>query len=194
MSGLLRRPTKVICFFCQSEVQPRDPRSFRCSQCSCWNRYDARGEIVSDEPAMHDESMNTRSFAKRGETTPFYTYYPFSLTRVGGLYHSLAKERQIPINVRSRHFLSHLPNQPNAYIKPPLQLFTSPRCMWPFVSRQHRTLLTRRNRTGNTLDSMLNFLHTVPLLKRGTHRYVPRACPQLKRRSNGVIIWRERVL
>lgn len=97
MSGLLRRPTKVICFFCQSEVQPRDPRSFRCSQCSCWNRYDARGEIVSDEPAMHDESMNTRSFAKRGETTPLYTYYPFDrLVSVVSITASPRKDRFLP--------------------------------------------------------------------------------------------------
>lgn len=66
MSKLLRRPTRQTCFFCNSEVLPKDPRSFRCPQCGCWNRYDANGEIMSDDPAMHDESLNTRSFAKRG--------------------------------------------------------------------------------------------------------------------------------
>ncbi|KII93775.1 hypothetical protein PLICRDRAFT_101031 [Plicaturopsis crispa FD-325 SS-3] len=62
-----RRPSNVSCFFCQSTVSPmpQNPRSFRCPHCSCWNRYDAHGEIMSDEPAMHEESLNVRSFAKR---------------------------------------------------------------------------------------------------------------------------------
>ncbi len=34
--------------------------------CKCWNRYAANNEIISDEPAMHDENLNARSFAKRG--------------------------------------------------------------------------------------------------------------------------------
>lgn len=66
MSKLLRRPTRVECFYCQSQVDPRDPRSFRCPECHCWNRYDAHGEIISDEPAMHDENLNSKSFARRG--------------------------------------------------------------------------------------------------------------------------------
>ncbi|KAF7796396.1 hypothetical protein EIP86_007573 [Pleurotus ostreatoroseus] len=67
MSKLLRRPTRIECFYCGTQADPRDPRTFRCHACGCWNRYDARGEIMSDEPAMHDEKMNMRSFAKRGE-------------------------------------------------------------------------------------------------------------------------------
>ncbi|KAI6162079.1 Ima1 N-terminal domain-containing protein [Pisolithus thermaeus] len=51
----------VSCFFCQSRVTPNDLRSFRCPQCNCWNRYDANGEIMSDEPAMHDETLNATS-------------------------------------------------------------------------------------------------------------------------------------
>ena len=66
MAKLLRRPTRVVCFYCNTQVDPKDPRNFRCSACGCWNRYDASGEIMSDEPAMHDEKMNARSFAKRG--------------------------------------------------------------------------------------------------------------------------------
>lgn len=68
MAPLLRRATRVSCFFCQSapDPPPLNPRSFVCPQCACWNRYDARGDIMSDEPAMHDESLNRRSFAKRG--------------------------------------------------------------------------------------------------------------------------------
>ena len=65
----LFRPSQVSCFFCQQNISPlpRDPRSFRCPHCTCLNRYDSKGEILSDEPAMHDETLNSRSFAKRGE-------------------------------------------------------------------------------------------------------------------------------
>ncbi|KAI0651964.1 Ima1 N-terminal domain-containing protein [Trametes meyenii] len=67
MPAIFRQPSAVSCFYCQSAVTPlpRNPRSFRCPQCDCWNRYDESGEIVSDEPAMHDENLNARSFAKR---------------------------------------------------------------------------------------------------------------------------------
>ncbi|KAI0825020.1 Ima1 N-terminal domain-containing protein [Trametes gibbosa] len=67
MPAVFRHPSSTSCFYCQSTVTPppRNPRSFRCPHCDCWNRYDARGEIMSDEPAMHDENLNARSFAKR---------------------------------------------------------------------------------------------------------------------------------
>ncbi|KAI0801152.1 hypothetical protein C8Q74DRAFT_470794 [Fomes fomentarius] len=67
MPTLFGQPSTVSCFFCQEIVSPppRNPRSFRCPHCDCWNRYNAAGEIVSDEPAMHDENLNARSFAKR---------------------------------------------------------------------------------------------------------------------------------
>ncbi|KAH9898288.1 Ima1 N-terminal domain-containing protein [Cubamyces lactineus] len=67
MPAIFRQPSTVSCFFCQSVVTPlpRNPRSFRCPHCDCWNRYDECGEIISDEPAMHDENLNARSFAKR---------------------------------------------------------------------------------------------------------------------------------
>ncbi|KAI9065838.1 hypothetical protein FKP32DRAFT_1646859 [Trametes sanguinea] len=67
MPAIFRQPSSVSCFFCQSAVTPlpRNPRSFRCPHCDCWNRYDEHGEIISDEPAMHDENLNARSFAKR---------------------------------------------------------------------------------------------------------------------------------
>ncbi|KAF8519148.1 Ima1 N-terminal domain-containing protein [Hysterangium stoloniferum] len=60
-------PPPPTCFFCQTPLskQPRNPRSFKCSACDCWNRYDERGEIVSDDPAMHDEALNASSFSKR---------------------------------------------------------------------------------------------------------------------------------
>ncbi|KAI0778297.1 Ima1 N-terminal domain-containing protein [Trametes elegans] len=67
MPAIFRQPSAVSCFYCQSAVTPlpRNPRSFRCPHCDCWNRYDEHGEIISDEPAMHDENLNARSFAKR---------------------------------------------------------------------------------------------------------------------------------
>ena len=69
MPPIFRHASSTVCFFCRSTIKPAppDPRSFRCSHCDCWNRYDANGEIMSDEPAMHDESLNSKSFAKRGK-------------------------------------------------------------------------------------------------------------------------------
>jgi hypothetical protein len=71
MSALFRRHSNLRCFFCHSTAPINgDPRNFKCRACGCWNRYDERGEILSDEPAMHDESLNSHSFAKRGNS-PF---------------------------------------------------------------------------------------------------------------------------
>ncbi|KAK7694769.1 hypothetical protein QCA50_001957 [Cerrena zonata] len=68
MSKLFRRKTHQVCFYCGTDVNPRNPHQFRCSECGCLNRYDDRGEIISDEPAMHDETMNAKSFAKRASS------------------------------------------------------------------------------------------------------------------------------
>ncbi|KAH9944286.1 Ima1 N-terminal domain-containing protein [Epithele typhae] len=67
MPTIFRQPQPVACFFCQSDISPtpRNPRCFRCPHCLCWNRYDANGELASDEPAMHDENLNARAFAMR---------------------------------------------------------------------------------------------------------------------------------
>ncbi|PBL01191.1 hypothetical protein ARMGADRAFT_415350 [Armillaria gallica] len=63
---MFHRRNSVQCFFCNTPTAlPKDPRNFRCNNCGCWNRYDATGEILSSEPAMHDESLNLRSFSKR---------------------------------------------------------------------------------------------------------------------------------
>ncbi len=81
-------PSKVHCFYCNQTLssRPANPRAFQCPHCECWNRYHKNGgrsaeakptlnillnpfcqEIMSDEPAMHEESLNRTSFAKRGE-------------------------------------------------------------------------------------------------------------------------------
>ncbi|KZT72799.1 hypothetical protein DAEQUDRAFT_808781 [Daedalea quercina L-15889] len=67
MSTIFKPHNSVTCFFCQSIISPipRNPHSFRCPHCDCWNRFDANGEILSDEPAMHEESLNAQSFARR---------------------------------------------------------------------------------------------------------------------------------
>ncbi|CAA7258632.1 unnamed protein product [Cyclocybe aegerita] len=66
MPALFRRQSNIQCFFCNSAIPiPVNTRNFKCPSCACWNRYDERGEIISDEPAMHDEHLNSRSFAKR---------------------------------------------------------------------------------------------------------------------------------
>ncbi|KAF7784643.1 hypothetical protein Agabi119p4_808 [Agaricus bisporus var. burnettii] len=67
MSHLFRRHSNILCFFCQTPVSslPKDIRNFKCPTCACWNKYDANGEIISDEPAMYDENLNKDSFAKR---------------------------------------------------------------------------------------------------------------------------------
>ncbi|KAI0307687.1 Ima1 N-terminal domain-containing protein [Multifurca ochricompacta] len=67
MDSLLRRQTRILCFFCQTTLSPPPPQplSFLCPHCGCWNRYDANGDILSDDPAMHDETLNRNSFARR---------------------------------------------------------------------------------------------------------------------------------
>ncbi|KAG7099033.1 hypothetical protein E1B28_000913 [Marasmius oreades] len=63
---MFRANSRVQCYFCHSSIEsPRNASNFRCSSCGCWNRYDANGEILSYEPAMHDEALNSRSFSKR---------------------------------------------------------------------------------------------------------------------------------
>ncbi|KAJ7099620.1 Ima1 N-terminal domain-containing protein [Mycena crocata] len=62
---MLRRRSTNSCFFCNSAVVPKDPTNFRCPYCNCLNRW-VDGNIVTDEPAMHDENLNSRAFSKRG--------------------------------------------------------------------------------------------------------------------------------
>ncbi|KAJ7786145.1 Ima1 N-terminal domain-containing protein [Mycena metata] len=65
-SNFLRRRSNITCYFCNSSVSPKDPTHFRCTYCNCLNRW-VDGQIASaDEPAMHDENLNSRAFSKRG--------------------------------------------------------------------------------------------------------------------------------
>jgi Ima1 N-terminal domain len=92
MPALFRRQSTVACFFCQSRIipLPHNLRSFRCPHCQCWNRYDDHGEILSDEPAMHDESLNRKSFAKRGT---FGVGFHHPSTRIHSVPASPSKDR-----------------------------------------------------------------------------------------------------
>ncbi|KAG9314228.1 hypothetical protein JVU11DRAFT_5015 [Chiua virens] len=118
----LRRSSTFACFFCLSTPSsPLDPRSFRCPHCGCWNRYDANGEIMSDEPAMHDEKMNASSFAKRG-LSPLAVFHS-SPTHAP---HSIPQQGPSSIHIRQRSFLPHLSDQPNASRQPPFKLSATP--------------------------------------------------------------------
>lgn len=86
MSKLFRRHSNLQCFFCQSPCSfPLNVRDFKCPECGCWNRYDNKGEIISDEPAMHDEAMNHLSFAKRGALYARVVLSPYTDLSIIGL-------------------------------------------------------------------------------------------------------------
>ncbi|KAH0590911.1 hypothetical protein H2248_001026 [Termitomyces sp. 'cryptogamus'] len=108
MPSLFRRHSSVVCFFCQSPSNlPHNPLAFRCLTCGCWNRYDDNGEIISEEPAMHAESLNTNSFAMRASTSrdqlpTMYGPGPFC--------HTCQSNQLLIVNLMS-NFLPH-PNDP----------------------------------------------------------------------------------
>ncbi|KAH7929338.1 hypothetical protein BV22DRAFT_1081109, partial [Leucogyrophana mollusca] len=105
MAPFFRRSSNLTCFFCQCGINPlpTNPRSFRCPHCSCWNRFDANGEIISDEPAMHDEAMNAKSFAKRA--SPSKDRLPSFYGR-GQFCHTCQTNQMLLVNLLS----NYLPN------------------------------------------------------------------------------------
>lgn len=102
MPPLFRHAGSTICFFCRSTIKPAPPdqRSFRCPHCDCWNRYDANGEIMSDEPAMHDESLNSKSFAKRA--SPSKDRLP-SMYGTGQFCHTCQTNQMLLVNLLSNY-------------------------------------------------------------------------------------------
>src|ERR1700722_3617861 len=109
MPNLFRRHTTVSCFFCQSIIhpQPKNLSSFRCPHCRCSNRYDSNGEIHSEEPAMFDEALNPKSFAKHG----IYISPSFSLSLKPSSSSSFSYQGSLTNRIRQRSFLSHLPDE-----------------------------------------------------------------------------------
>ncbi|KAF9455088.1 hypothetical protein P691DRAFT_792180 [Macrolepiota fuliginosa MF-IS2] len=102
MPPLFRRHSNIICFFCQTPASPlpKNPRNFRCTTCSCWNRYDANGEILSDEPAMHDETLNKQSFARRA--SPRKDRFPTSYGP-GPFCHTCQTNQMLIVNLLSSY-------------------------------------------------------------------------------------------
>ncbi len=165
MSPLLRRTSKVACFYCNSPQLPRSPQSFQCSEGACWNRYDTHGEIISDDPAMHDENLNAPSFAKRG--SPIISIS----TQVSYLLNSFPQKRPSAQRVRPGLVLPHLPNKSNAHSKPPLKLPPFPR-RTSLVSPSHSSLPLPPARTRNTPDARSS---SPPTDNRSKHATLPYA-------------------
>ncbi|KAF8832204.1 hypothetical protein HHX47_DHR1001936 [Lentinula edodes] len=98
---MFRRPPQAQCYFCNTFLpHPKDPRNFRCNSCGCWNRYDAKGEILSDEPQMHEESLNVKSFSKRA--SPSKDRLPTSYGS-GPFCHNCQTNQHLIINLLSNY-------------------------------------------------------------------------------------------
>ncbi|KZS95750.1 hypothetical protein SISNIDRAFT_408239 [Sistotremastrum niveocremeum HHB9708] len=100
----LRKPPPT-CFYCNTTITPPPPnrRHFICPTCSCTNRYDEQGEIMGDEAAMHDETLNAGSFAKRASPNKSRlptTYGP------GSFCHTCRTNQTLLVNLLS----NYLPN------------------------------------------------------------------------------------
>ncbi|KAG7450673.1 uncharacterized protein BT62DRAFT_529122 [Guyanagaster necrorhizus] len=105
---MFHRRSSVQCFFCHTTLPiPKDPRNFRCNNCTCWNRYDTKGEILSSEPAMHDESLNLRSFSKRA--SPNKERLP-TMYGKGPFCHTCQTNQMLLVNLLS----NYLPNPDSA--------------------------------------------------------------------------------
>ncbi|KXN83863.1 Integral inner nuclear membrane protein ima1 [Leucoagaricus sp. SymC.cos] len=104
MSQLFRRHSNIACFFCHTAVSPfpKNPRNFKCPTCGCWNRYDVSGEIVSDEPAMHDEALNKQSFLKRGNSSLRIDRFPTSYGP-GPFCHTCQTNQMLIVNLLSSY-------------------------------------------------------------------------------------------
>ncbi|KAF8898910.1 Ima1 N-terminal domain-containing protein [Infundibulicybe gibba] len=116
MAALFRRRSNMQCFFCQSSFNsPNNPRNFRCPACGCRNIYDDYGEIISDEPAMHDETLNSRSFSKRA--SPSKDRLPTTYGK-GPFCHTCQTNQTLLINLLS----NYLPSPSNPEYEQRLQM------------------------------------------------------------------------
>ncbi|KAF9076115.1 Ima1 N-terminal domain-containing protein [Rhodocollybia butyracea] len=101
---MFKSSKEAQCYFCNSFLPlPRDPKNFRCRACGCWNRYDSNGEILSDEPAMHEESLNSKSFLKRASPSKdrFLTSYG-----KGTFCHNCETNQHLIVNLLSNYLPS----------------------------------------------------------------------------------------
>ena len=197
-------------FFCQSHITPppRDPRNFKCPHCQCWNRYDARGEITSDEPAMHEPGMNARSFARRGEIlvppqrypelmlvqrhpgrTDFYQVMArlFSATPAKQIKYVLYHPRPEPAGQST---LTSPP--PDVTNEPPGQLPPIPR--GSFRSTPSLANIHNPHRIQNTPPDSHLSPHTKLPSNYATHPYVQTASPRSRRKYDQGTTWPARVL
>lgn len=197
MSKLFRRHSNILCFFCQTPVSPfpKNPRNFKCPTCSCWNRYDVNGEILSDEPAMHDETLNKNSFAKRGMyeilmgedtlqilrvwfriASPRIDRFPTSYGP-GPFCHTCQTNQMLIVNLLS----SYLP-PPEVR---PLSSSKSPRTANSY---------TPYHRAPDTLSALKCSRNTANHYTCDTHRSVRTVCPWLRMRFGRRIRWPARRL
>jgi hypothetical protein len=126
--------------------------SFRCVECGSFNRYDSKGQIMSDEPAMHDEAMNARSFARRGM---YIVLFPLWITTDNIVHGSIPTEEPSPIRVHIllQHVLPELQDQPNVAHQPP-SIFP-PRALRPAVPAASCTVARLRTVPSGPLSSSL---------------------------------------
>ncbi|KAJ4485951.1 Ima1 N-terminal domain-containing protein [Lentinula aciculospora] len=101
---MFRRPAQAQCYFCSTFTpHPRDPSNFRCTSCGCLNRYDTKGEIISDDTQMYEESLNARSFSKRA--SPNKNRLPTSYGS-GPFCHNCQTNQHLIINLLSNYLPS----------------------------------------------------------------------------------------
>jgi Ima1 N-terminal domain len=167
MAPLFRRLSAIHCFFCQSTVtpSPRDVHNFRCPSCSCWNRYNDKGEIISDEPAMHEEQLNRLNFAKRGMSASRHVIgSPLTLAR------SIPLERPATESTQIWAILSQLPDKSNAHHEPNVQLPTLARSIPNFLHVDGLTLNTSQSPEYNQR------LKQLPVYKESLYSRYPPVC------------------
>ncbi|KIJ54653.1 hypothetical protein M422DRAFT_200532 [Sphaerobolus stellatus SS14] len=175
------------CFFCLTPLskQPRNSRSFKCPECDCWNRYDERGEIMSDEPAMHEESMNTQSYAKRA--SPSKSRFPTTYSKTP-FCHTCLTNQTLLVNLLSNYLPPSDDPTYEARLAEMPAYTESLQERYPPVCNNCRPIIDEE------LKSKEQMARTSALggwLKRSRHAGAQRSTEQLKGRRD-VLIWRIR--